>query len=45
MKAKIRVKKSEDDKIYAVKTLKLISEEEMNALKERGEKIKHIKNT
>ena len=45
MKAKIRVKKSEENKVYAVKTLKFISEEEMNALKERRAKIKHIKST
>ena len=41
IKAKIRIKKSENNKIYGVKTLKFISEDEMNILKERERKIKH----
>lgn len=44
MKAKVRIRKSEDDKIYVVKTTKFISEEEMNAIKEKRMKAKHMKN-
>lgn len=35
MKAKVRIRKSENDKVYVVKTMKFISEEDMNALKKR----------
>lgn len=43
MKAKVRIRKSEDDKIYVVKTTKFISEEEMNNIKEKRVKVKHMK--
>ena len=43
MKAKVRIRKSEDDKIYIVKTTKFISEEEMEDIKERRMKAKHMK--
>lgn len=41
MKAKVRVRKSEDEKVYVVKTTKFISEEEMNLIKEKRKKEKH----
>lgn len=41
IKAKIRIKKSENDKVFAVKTLKFISEDELNDLKEKKKKTKH----
>lgn len=47
MKGKIRVRRSEDDGVYAVKTTKFISAEEAEALfkrKERAEEIKKMKN-
>ena len=39
MKAKVRIRKSEEDKVYVVKTTKFISEEEVDAIKEA----KHMK--
>lgn len=41
VKAKIRVRKSENDKVYIVKTTKFISEEEANLLSEKKTKQKH----
>ncbi len=41
VKAKIRVRKAENDKIYIVKTTKLISEEEANLIMEKKAKQKH----
>ena len=38
LKGKIRIRKSEDGKIYVVKTTKLISEEEAEAIRERSRK-------
>lgn len=43
MKAKVRIRKTEDDKVYVVKTTKFISEEEVNAIKEKRMKAKHMK--
>lgn len=40
IKTKVRVRKSENQKMFAVKTLKFISEEEFNALKEKRNKLK-----
>ncbi|MCR5101755.1 MAG: exonuclease domain-containing protein [Butyrivibrio sp.] len=40
MKSKIRVKKSENDKLYVVKTSKFISEEDKNELKDKKERYK-----
>lgn len=40
IKAKVRMRKSEDKKVYAIKTLKFISEDELNAIKEKGDKAK-----
>ena len=42
VKVKVRVKKSEDDKVYIVKTTKFISEEEMNKMREKRMKPKLI---
>ena len=42
-KAKIRIRKSEDGKIYVIKTTKFISEEEVDAIKEKQTKGKNIK--
>lgn len=41
MKAKVRIRKAEEDKVYVVKTTKFISEEEMLGIKERQEKAKY----
>lgn len=38
VKAKIRIRKSEEDKVYVVKTTKFISEEEMLKIREKQEK-------
>lgn len=43
MKSKIRLKKSEDNKVYVVKTSRFIEESEMLELKERQEHIKQLK--
>lgn len=40
MKAKVRIRKSENNKIYVVKTTKFISEEDMNYIKEKQVKTK-----
>lgn len=40
IKAKVRIRKSENQKVFAIKTLKFISEEEMMALKEKRSKSK-----
>ncbi len=40
IKAKIRMRKSENKKVYVVKTLKFISEEDFNVLEEKRTKIK-----
>lgn len=42
VKVKVRVRKSENDKIYIVKTTKFISEEEMNLMIEKRMKPKHL---
>lgn len=41
VKAKVRIRKSENNKLYAVKTTKFISEAEMNCIKMRQTKTKH----
>lgn len=41
IKAKVRMRKSENKKVFAIKTLKFISEEELNAIKEKRVKTKH----
>lgn len=43
LKGKIRVRKSDDGKIYIVKTTKLISEEEADKIKERGVHTKEMR--
>lgn len=43
MKAKVRIRKSEDEKIYVVKTTKFISEEEVDDIKAKRIKAKHMK--
>lgn len=43
MKAKVRIRKAEDDKMYAVKTTKFISEEDMLDIKEKQERAKQQK--
>lgn len=43
MKGKIRVKKSEDDRYYAVKTTKFVSEEEMKQIQERKERAREVR--
>ena len=43
MKGKIRVKKAEDDMVYAVKTTKLVGEKEVAALMERKDHIRQLR--
>lgn len=43
MKAKVRIRKTKEDKVYVVKTTKFISEEEVDAIKEKRMKAKHMK--
>ena len=43
MKGKIRVKKGEDDRYYAVKTTKFISEEEMKQIQGRKERARELR--
>lgn len=43
MKAKVRIRKSEDDKIYVVKTTKCITEEEVDDIRQKRIKAKHMK--
>ena len=43
MKGKIRVKKAEDDMVYAVKTTKLVGEKEVAALLERKDHIRQLR--
>lgn len=43
MKGKIRVRKSEEDKLYVVKTTKFISEEQVGELYSRREKAKELR--
>ena len=40
MKAKVRIKKAENDKLYVVKTCRFISTEDMEDLKKKHRKIK-----
>ena len=40
MKAKVRIKKAENDKLYVVKTCRFISGEDMDDLKKKHRKIK-----
>lgn len=40
MKAKVRLRKSEDDRVYVVKTEKFITQEEMENLRTKQEKSK-----
>lgn len=40
MKSKIRVRKSEDEKVYVVKTARFITQEELDEIKQRQEKIR-----
>lgn len=40
MKAKVRIRKTEDKKVYIIKTTKFIDEEEMLTIKEKQEKVK-----
>ena len=42
MKAKVRIRKSENNKVYVIKTTKFITEEEMNNLKARKIKTKNM---
>ena len=43
MKGKIRVKKAEDDRVYAVKTTRFINEEESSAIWQKKENIKALR--
>lgn len=43
MKAKIRMKKTEDEKVYVVKTTKFITPEEVTAITEKQEKAKELR--
>ena len=43
MKGKIRVKKADDDMVYAVKTTKLVGEKEVAALMERKDHIRQLR--
>lgn len=43
MKAKVRIRKTQEDKVYVVKTTKFISEEDVDAIKEKRMKAKHMK--
>lgn len=43
MKGKIRIRKSENDKVYVVKTLKLISEEDAVKIRTRQERAREIR--
>lgn len=43
MKAKIRIKKSENNKVYVVKTLKFITQEESEGVKQKRGKFKNMK--
>lgn len=43
MKFKIRIKKSENDKLYVIKTMKYISKEEADAIKKKKDHTKEIK--
>ena len=42
VKAKVRVRKSENDKVYIVKTTKFISEEDAELIMEKRMKQKHV---
>ena len=44
IKYKVRLRKSEDKKYYAVKTSKFITEEKMKKLQEEWKKNKEVKN-
>ena len=44
MKGKIRLRKSENNKVYVIKTLKFISEEEVEKIKNKKIKAKELKN-
>lgn len=43
MKGKIRIRKDINENVYAVKTMRFISEDEMNLIKERQEKVQLLK--
>lgn len=43
LRAKMRIRKTEDDRVYVVKTTKLITEDDLNRLMERKNKAKEIK--
>ena len=43
MKGKIRIRKDINDRVYVVKTMRFISEEEMNLIKKKQEKVKCLK--
>ena len=40
LKGKIRIRKTQDDKVFVVKTLRFITEEEMETLREKRAKLK-----
>ena len=40
LKGKIRIRKTQDDKVFVVKTMRFITEEEMETLREKRAKLK-----
>ena len=43
MKGKIRIKKTDDEKVYAVKTTKFIPEEEVEDIRQRKDRARQLR--